>query len=167
MSSFPPQDHLNVLAKREYPERPIVGVGGVVLSNGRALLIKRAGPPLAGQWSIPGGMLELGETLVEAVQRELAEETGLVVRVLELVEVFERIEFDAARRARYHFVVLDYLCEATGGEARAGSDVSDTAWAAPSEFASYGLTETATRVIEKAFRMRKKASTTQARSGWR
>lgn len=159
MSSFPPPDRGTVLAKREYPERPIVGVGGVVISDGRALLIKRGGPPLKGQWSIPGGMLELGETLVEGVERELAEETGIEIRVLELIEVFERIELDAAGRARYHFVVLDYLCEAVRGEVRAGSDVSDVAWAEPSEFGSYGLSETATRVIEKAFRAKQGRST--------
>jgi 8-oxo-dGTP diphosphatase len=148
-----------MLAKREYPARPIVGVGGVVISGGRALLIRRAGPPLKGQWSIPGGMLELGETLVEGVQRELAEETGIEIRVLELIEVFERIELDAEGKARYHFVVLDYLCEAVRGEARAGSDVSDVVWAAPAEFRTYDLTEAATRVIEKAFRMKGSRST--------
>jgi 8-oxo-dGTP diphosphatase len=153
MSSFPPDDRLKVLAKREYPERPIVGVGGVVISDGRALLIKRTGPPLEAQWSIPGGMLESGETLVEGVQRELAEETGIHVRVLHLIEVFERIELDAAGKARYHFVVLDYLCEPVRGEARAASDASDVAWATPSEFGVYRLTRTATRVIKKAFDM--------------
>jgi 8-oxo-dGTP diphosphatase len=138
---------------REYPERPLVGVGGVVISNGRALLIRRGGPPLEGQWSIPGGMLEVGETLLEGVRRELHEETGVEVRVLDLIEVFERINFDAEQKARYHFVVLDYLCEAVGGEARAGSDVTDVAWASPAEFGKYSLTETATRVILKAFEM--------------
>jgi 8-oxo-dGTP diphosphatase len=147
-----------MLAKREYPERPIVGVGGVVISGGRALLIKRGGPPLKGRWSIPGGMLELGETVMEGVQRELAEETGIEIRVLELIEVFERMELDRAGKVRYHFVVLDYLCEAVRGEARAGSDVSDVAWAAPAEFRTYDLTETATRVIEKAFRMKQSRS---------
>ncbi len=138
---------------REYPERPLVGVGGVVISNGRALLIRRGGPPLEGQWSIPGGMLEVGETLLEGVRRELLEETGVEVRVGELVDVFERINLDGDGKTRYHFVVLDYLCEAMRGEARAGSDVTDVAWAAPSELAKYSLSETATRVILKAFEM--------------
>lgn len=139
--------------RREYPERPLVGVGGVVISHGRTLLIRRGGPPLEGQWSIPGGMLEIGEMLLEGVRRELLEETGIEVRVLELIEVFERINLDAADRIQYHFVVLDYLCEAIRGEARAGSDVIDVAWAAPSELQEYSLTETATRVILKAFEM--------------
>ncbi len=129
----------------------MVGVGGVVISDGRALLIRRGGPPLEGQWSIPGGMLEVGETIIEGVRRELLEETGIEVRVGELIEVFERINLDAAGKARYHFVVLDYLCEAIRGEARAGSDVTDVAWASPSELEKYSLTETATRVILKAF----------------
>lgn len=138
---------------REYPERPVVGVGGVVISGGRTLLIRRGGPPLEGQWSIPGGMLEVGETLLEGVRRELAEETGIEVRVLDLIEVFERINLDGSGKARYHFVVLDYLCEAIRGEARAGSDVTDVAWAAPEELQKFSLTETATRVIMKAFEL--------------
>ena len=140
-------------SKREYPERPVVGVGGVVISGGRTLLIRRGGPPLEGQWSIPGGMLEVGETLIEGVRRELFEETAIEVRVLDLIEVFERINLDGSGKARYHFVVLDYLCEAVRGEARAGSDVTDVAWAAPEELQKYSLTETATRVILKAFEM--------------
>lgn len=139
--------------RREYPERPLVGVGGVVISNGRALLVRRGGPPLKGQWSIPGGMLETGETLHAGVRRELLEETGIEVRVLEFIEIFERIDLDAAGKAQYHFVVLDYLCEAIGGEARAGSDVMDVAWAARSELHKYSLTEAATRVIQSAFEM--------------
>src|SRR5713226_446532 len=111
-----------MMAKREYPDRPVVGVGGVVISNGRALLIRRGSEPLKGQWSIPGGSLELGETIVEGVRRELHEETGLDVRVLELIEVFERIFPDQSAvhaapgesaqpqgrtRPQYHFVILD------------------------------------------------------------
>jgi 8-oxo-dGTP diphosphatase len=131
----------------------MVGVGGVVILKGRALLIRRGGPPLEGQWSIPGGMLEAGETLIEGVRRELIEETGVEVKVGKLIEVFERINLDSAGKTQYHFVVLDYLCEAVGGKARAGSDVTDVAWAAASELGNYSLTETATRVILSAFAM--------------
>ena len=131
----------------------MVGVGGVVISGGRALLVRRGRAPLAGQWSIPGGMLEVGETLVEGVRRELLEETGIEVRVGELIEVFERITPDSDGKTRYHFVVLDYLCEAVCGEARAGSDVVDVAWAAPTELGTFSISETATRVILKAFEM--------------
>ena len=98
-------------------------------------------------------MLEIGETLVEGLRRELAEETGIEVRVLDLIEVFERIVLDAAGRPKYHYVVLDYLCEAIGGNARAGSDVTAVVWANGSELAQYSLTPTAMRVIEKAFEL--------------
>ena len=143
---------------REYPERPVIGVGGVVISDGRAMIVKRGSPPLEGQWSIPGGMLESGETLLLGVRRELLEETGVDVKVLELIEVFERIHLDGDGKARYHYVVLDYLCEAVRGEARAGSDVTDVAWASPEELAQYGLTETSTRVILKAFEIAREHS---------
>ena len=138
-------------ARREYPERPIVGVGGVVIRDERALLIRRGSAPFLGEWSIPGGMLELGETILEGVQRELLEETAIEVRVLDLIEVFERVTRDEAGKLKYHFVILDYLCEAVRGEAQAGSDVTDVAWARESELSEYSLTQTATRVIQKAF----------------
>jgi ADP-ribose pyrophosphatase YjhB (NUDIX family) len=98
-------------------------------------------------------MLEVSETLVEGVRRELLEETGVQVQVGELIEVFERINLDRDGKTQYHFVVLDYLCEAVQGEAVAGSDVTDVAWAGPQELGKYSLTETATRVILKAFEM--------------
>jgi len=143
--------------RREYPNLPIVGVGGVIISNHRALLIQRGSPPLEGHWSIPGGLLEIGETLLEGVKRELREETGIEVRPLDLIEVFERIELDGSGRARYHYVVLDYLCEAVSGEAHAGSDVTDVAWASAEELAQFSLSSTATRVILKAFEMARAA----------
>jgi len=143
--------------RREYPERPIVGVGGVVISEGRTLLIRRGHPPLEGEWSIPGGTLEVGETLHEGVRRELREETGCEVRVLDLVEVFERIFSDAGGRVQYHFVIMDYLCELIGGEVRAGGDVIDVAWSTESELANYSLTPTAARIIRKAFQMARDA----------
>lgn len=139
--------------ERKYPERPIVGVGGVAISSGRVLLIRRRSAPLEGEWSLPGGMLEVGETLRNAVKRELAEETGLEVRVGELIEVFERIFLDADARAEYHYVILDYLCEVIGGTAQAGSDASEVAWAAEEDLNGFRLTEAAMRVIKKAFEM--------------
>ncbi len=147
-------------SSREYPERPVVGVGGVIIDNGRALLIRRGGEPLRGEWSIPGGTLELGESLQEGVARELREETGLDVRVLELIEVFDRIfpgeslQLSAQKHTpRFHFVIVDYLCERIGGEPRAGSDVTDVAFAAEDELEKFRLTETATRVLKRAFAM--------------
>lgn len=145
---------------RQHPERPVVGIGGVVIERGQALLIRRGSEPLRGHWSIPGGILELGETLVEGVARELLEETGLEVRVLDLIEVFERITADdhgtdAGKGARplYHYVIADYLCERISGEARPASDVTEVAWAAEDELAPYELTKTATRILHQAFAM--------------
>lgn len=149
---------------REYPLLPIVGIGGVIVSHGRALLVKRGKPPLEGQWSIPGGLLEIGETLMEGVRREMREETGMDVRPLDLIDVFERIELDGGGKARYHYVVLDYLCEATGGEARAGDDVTHVAWASAEELQQYSLSSTATRVILKAFEIARAARSSRSGS---
>jgi 8-oxo-dGTP diphosphatase len=149
-------------SSREYPERPLVGVGGVVIDNGRALLIRRASEPLRGEWSIPGGMLELGETLEQGVARELLEETGLQVRVLELIEVFERIVYapngergggDSLERPRFHYVIVDYLCERISGEPAAASDVTDVVFAHEEDLGQFSLTETALRILHKAFSM--------------
>ena len=147
-------------SSREYPERPLVGVGGVVIVDRRALLIRRGREPLLGEWSIPGGMLELGETLEEAVARELLEETGLDVRVLELIEVFDRIYVESSvgagnerKRPRFHYVIVDYLCERISGEAVAGSDVTDLVFATEEELEKYHLTPTAMRILGKAFEM--------------
>ncbi len=145
---------------REYPERPVVGIGGVVIEEGRALLIRRGSEPLRGQWSIPGGTLEIGESLQAGVARELQEETGLEVRVLDVIEVFDRIlppetgdRGSRVSRPKYHYVIVDYLCQRISGEARADSDVTDVAFAREEELEKYHLTETATRVLRKAFAM--------------
>ncbi len=138
---------------RAYPERPVVGVGGVVVRDEAVLLVRRAVEPLAGRWSLPGGAIELGETLEEAVVRELREETGLAVRVLDLVDAFERVTRDDAGRLRYHYVLLDYLCEAVAGAEQADSDVSALAWARPEELDSYQLAPKTRSVIEKALAM--------------
>ncbi|MGH9574774.1 MAG: NUDIX hydrolase [Candidatus Acidiferrales bacterium] len=138
---------------REYPVRPIVGVGGVTIRDGSVLLMRRARAPLQGEWSIPGGGLEVGEAIAEGVGREVQEETGIQVRVLDHIETFERIIRDDSGRVQYHYVILDYLCEAIGGELRAGGDATDVAWVRESELPKYSLRDTATRVIVKAFAM--------------
>ena len=150
----------NRKSSREYPDRPLEGVGGVVIEDGRALLIRRGTEPLLGEWSIPGGTLELGETLQEGVARELLEETGVEVKVLELIEVFDRIYLESAsgemaptKGPRFHYVIVDYLCERIGGVAVAGSDVTDVAYAREDELERFNLTETATRILRKAFAM--------------
>src|SRR6267378_1316680 len=151
---------LRMTSSREYPERPMVGIGGVIIDQGRTLLIRRGSEPLLGEWSIPGGMLELGETLEEGVARELREETGLTVRVIELIEVFDRIYLESTAGAaegkkgpRFHYVIVDYLCERIGGEAVAGSDVTEVGFESEEELGKYKLTETATRILKKAFAM--------------
>jgi 8-oxo-dGTP diphosphatase len=147
-------------SSREYPERPVVGIGGVLIDRGRTLLIRRGSEPLHGEWSIPGGTLELGESLEEGVARELLEETGIIVRVLELIEVFDRIYAEdgtiaapAQKKPRFHYVIVDYLCERIDGDPCAGSDATDVAFAGEEELAKYHLTETATRILKKAFAM--------------
>jgi mutator protein MutT len=142
---------------RRYPERPVVGVGAVIVEGGRVVLIRRRFEPLAGQWSLPGGTLELGETLEAGVAREMLEETGLVVEVGPVVEVFDRIMLDDERRVQYHFVLVDYLCWPVAGDLRAGSDVDAAVFALPEALGAYRLTPKATAVIERGLRLARDA----------
>lgn len=136
--------------KREYPDRPIVGVGGVVIHRNRALLIRRGSEPLKGEWSIPGGMLELGEELAEGMRRELKEETGLEVEPLEVIAAFDRV-LREGKRVKYHYVIVDYVCRLKGGRLRPASDVTDARWVRREDLPKYNLTEKATEVIHHAF----------------
>ena len=140
--------------KRDYPDRPIVGVGTVIIDAGRALVVRRATEPLKGEWSIPGGVLELGETLRNGAAREALEETGLTVEVGEVLEVFDRIIPDAEGRTRYHYVLVDFLCRKLSGEARAGSDVSEVRWITPGELEHFAIADSAANVIRKGFERR-------------
>lgn len=135
--------------KREYPDRPIVGVGAVIVQDGRVLLVRRAAEPLKGEWSIPGGMVELGETLRAAVEREVREETGLTVRAGEVLGVFDRIVRDEAGKARFHYVLVDFLCERVGGEALAASDAAALCWAAEDEIETYRLSPPTLEVVRR------------------
>jgi ADP-ribose pyrophosphatase YjhB (NUDIX family) len=135
--------------KREYPDRPIVGVGGVVVQNGRVVLVRRAKAPRKGEWSIPGGMLELGETLRDGVAREIEEETGLKVKSEEVLDVFDSIVIDADGKTQYHYVLVDYLCSVIEGELRAASDVSEARWATLQEVVSLVKREITVGVIRK------------------
>jgi len=130
---------------------PVVGVGGVVVHEGRVLLIRRGKQPLYGRWVVPGGTVELGEPLTVALVREMHEETGLEVEPFELLTVFDRIERDG-ERVTYHYVIVDYLCRWRAGEARAGSDALEVAWALPEELERYDLPAKALEVVEKALR---------------
>jgi 8-oxo-dGTP diphosphatase len=135
---------------RTYPERPIVGVGAVIVSDDRVLLVRRANEPMKGEWSLPGGAVEVGETLQAAVVREVLEETGLEIEVGPVVEVLDRIRLDPGRRVAYHYVLIDYLCRPTGGSLACASDAEDVAWASVHELADYRVAESAVSVIRKA-----------------
>ena len=218
------------MTKREYPPEPLVGVGGVVICQDRALLVRRNTEPARGEWTIPGGLVETGETLAEAVVRELREETGVTVRVVELIEALERIFYEkghrepasesgdnvstlelrseaatdpvsgavsgdsqqsdesgksapsrtikregtrtsttvtARRRPKYHYVILDYLCELIAGEPAALEEISDVAWVSEEEMNPYNLTPAATRVLHKGFAMARNRSLSSLSSSQR
>ncbi len=138
------------------PARPVVGVGAVVLTDeGQVVLVKRRHEPLAGQWSLPGGALELGETLEAGAAREILEETGLVVEVGPVVEVFDRILLDDDGRVRFHFVLVDYLCRPRGGRLQAGSDVEAVMLADPDGLGACRVTEKARSVVARAVEMQR------------
>jgi len=123
----------------------------LIFDGGRLLIVERGKEPLKGFWSIPGGIVEAGEKLEEAIRREVLEETGLVVETLSIFEVFERIMRDDAGEPEYHYVLIDYLCRPTGGALQAASDVSGAAWVTEQNLADYRLTEGTLGVIERAF----------------
>jgi 8-oxo-dGTP diphosphatase len=137
--------------KREYPDRPIVGVGAVIVDAGRVLLVKRGAPPLLGEWSLPGGVVEIGETLRAAAEREAREETGLIIEAGEVLEVLDRIIPGENGRAQYHYVLIDFLCRVKGGELRAGEDAADVAWAKEEELERFKLERPAMQVARKGF----------------
>ena len=140
--------------RRRYPEQPIVGIAGIVLDGERVLLIRRGSAPQQGLWSLPGGALEVGETVVDGLRREIREETGLEADIGPLVEVFERILHDSAGAVEYHYVLLDYLCSINGGALEAGDDAADAAWFERSALGGLEITAGTPAVIKKAFRMR-------------
>jgi mutator protein MutT len=141
--------------RREYPEAPIVGVGAVILnSENQVLLIQRGQEPLKGEWSLPGGALELGETLEQGIRREVLEETGLEIEPMQIVEVFDRIVRDDAETVRFHFVLVDYLCRVTGGTLCCATDAADARWVSREELNGHSIYRVApftVSVIEKAF----------------
>jgi 8-oxo-dGTP diphosphatase len=139
--------------QREFPQTPLIGVGAVVVHESRVLLVRRGSEPLKGHWTLPGGLLELGESVVAGVAREVREETGLVVEPLELVELIDRIHREGGR-VRYHYVIADYLCCVTGGELRAASDADAVRWVERAEWNSHSalvLDPITVRVMEKGW----------------
>jgi mutator protein MutT len=148
--------------RREYPEAPIVGVGAVVIDGEKVLLVRRGHEPLKGEWSLPGGALELGETLQQGVVREVLEETGLTVVPTAIVEVFDRItQEEVSGRIRYHYVLVDFVCRVTGGTLLGGSDAEEARWVVREEMhqqGDYRVAPFTVEVIDKAFRLAKSLS---------
>ncbi len=136
--------------KRDYPEQPIVGVGAVIVQNGRVLLVRRGNEPLRNQWSIPGGVLELGETLRAGAAREALEETGLVVKPGEVLDAVDSIWRDEQGRPQYHYVLVDLLCRVVSGELQAGTDVSEAQWFDAMDVEALAIAEPAAGVLRKA-----------------
>jgi ADP-ribose pyrophosphatase YjhB (NUDIX family) len=140
---------------RRYPDRPYLGIGALIFRRNddrlEILLVERGKEPLKGLWSLPGGILEVGEKLVDGIRREVREETGLVIEPLTMFEIFERIMPDAEGRAEYHYVLIDYICRVTGGDLRAASDVSAVAWLPRDRLCDYRITEGTLEVVFRAF----------------
>ncbi len=132
---------------REYPERPVVGVGIVVWHGDRVLLVQRGRPPRQGQWSLPGGAQQLGETVAEAAQRELHEETGLTVELREVVATVDLIDRDASGRVRYHYTLIDFTAEARDAALRPGDDAADARWFELAELEALGLWSETMRIV--------------------
>ncbi len=139
---------------RRYPKRPLVGVGALIFNRGRILMAQRGKEPLKGWWSLPGGALETGESLRDAVCREVREETGLEVRPLRVFEIFERIIRDDAGAVEYHYVLIDYVCRVTGGTLAPGDDVCRVEWVLRRDLRKMQITEGTLDVIHRAFRGR-------------
>jgi len=137
--------------KREFPEHPLVGVGAIIIENGCVLLVKRAHPPIQGQWSIPGGVLEVGEFVREAAVREAREETGLIVEPGDLLGVYDRILHNPEQRVQYHYVLVDFLCRPVGGELQAADDAAEVRWFTREELPALNVAEDTLDVVGKGF----------------
>ena len=136
--------------KREYPDTPLVGVGAIIIEDGRVALVKRGHAPLVGEWSIPGGVMEVGETVREAAVREACEETGLQV-IVELLGIYERLLRDEQGKVRYHYLLVDFLCRRTSGELCAAGDAEEVRWFTPEEVKQLMLPDDTNEVIRLGF----------------
>ncbi len=145
MPDQPPDDTDD--SARQYPTRPLVGIGVVVWRDGKVLLIRRGKAPRKGQWSLPGGAQKTGETVREAARREVLEETGLDVEIGELVDVVDSLERDADGRVRTHYTLVDFSARAGDGDAVAGGDAAEVAWMDPADLPGLGLWSETERII--------------------
>ena len=141
---------------RRYPERPLAGVGAVIFRGEEVLLVKRGTAPSLGKWSVPGGLVELGESLEAAVRREVMEEVGLDIRVIDLVAALDRVVYDDSGRIEYHYILLDFLCEAASGDPLAATDAKECFFVPLEELSSYDLTRGTEQVIRRAFEQAKR-----------
>jgi 8-oxo-dGTP diphosphatase len=158
---------MDSIIEREFPQTPLVGVGAVVVQDGRVLLVRRGTEPLKGHWTLPGGLLEVGEALTAGVIREVREETGLEVEPIELIELLDRIHREGDR-VRYHYVIADYLCRVTGGELRAASDADAVRWVERCEWNSHSalvLDPVTVRVLEKGWQRAEQLKPEQLKVG--
>jgi 8-oxo-dGTP diphosphatase len=135
--------------KRDYPERPLIGVGAVIVGGNRVVVVRRGHEPLKGEWSIPGGVLEIGETLRAGAAREALEETGLVVQPSDVLEVLDRIVRDEQDRIQFHYVLIDFLCKPISGELRAGGDAEEARWISTGELDNFPIADSAAAVLRK------------------
>jgi 8-oxo-dGTP diphosphatase len=137
--------------QREFPEVPLVGVGAIIIEGDRVVLVKRAHPPLQAEWSIPGGVIEVGELVREAAVREAREETGLIVEPGELLGVYDRVLRNPEKRVQYHYVLIDFLCRRVAGDLAAASDAAEVCWFTQDELTGMRLAEDTLDVIRKGF----------------
>ncbi len=145
-------------SSRRYPRHPLLGVGALIFRRDSILLVERGRAPLKGYWSLPGGLVETGELLADAVRREILEETGLRIQPVRIFQIFERILRDASGAAEYHYVLVDYVCKVVSGELRAADDVRRVRWVRRQALKDYPLTEGTLGIIEKAFDARRRRS---------
>jgi 8-oxo-dGTP diphosphatase len=139
----------NESSRREYPDRPLVGVGAAVMKGDMLLLIKRAKEPGKGLWSIPGGLVELGESVRETARRETMEETGIEVEVGELLGVFDSPTYDEKGRLRFHYILIDFSARPVGGSLKGSSEIQDLKWVRTDEIKQYELTSVLGKLLEK------------------